>query len=169
MQPGEDQGFSIVRLKSDWYFTDQSRKNRDEEGKKNYCKTEHQRTGKIFSWCYFRNRTHNSQMHNLTDSLLLKQSPGTKYMDLHLKQYLGLLSPINKNRFTLQEYCKKMHNHLPNSTKLSKIPRKPCCTVLWWLAAACYFQCNLYQLLKVKNGCILYKWFKTEGIPHADF
>lgn len=168
MQPGEGQGFSIVRLKSDWYFTDQSRKNRDEEGK-NYCKTEHQRTGKIFSWCYFRNRAHNSQMHNLTGSLLLKQSPGTKYMDLHLKQYLGLLSPINKNRFMLQEYCKKMHNHLPNSTKLSKIPRKPCCTVLWWLAAACYFQCNLYQLLKVKNGCILYKWFKTEGIPHADF
>jgi len=27
----------------------------------------------------------------------------------------------------------------------------------------------LYQLLKVKNGCTLYKWFKTEGIPHADF
>lgn len=64
-------------------------------------------------------------------------------MDLQLlKQYLGLLSPINKNRFTLQQYCKKIHNHLPNSTKLSKIPRKPCCTVLCWLAAACYFQCN---------------------------
>lgn len=113
-----------------------------EEGK-NYCKTECQRTGKVFSWCYFRNRTHDSQTHNLTDSLLLKQSPtSTKYMDLHLKQYLGLLSPINNNRFTLQQYCKKKHNHLPNSTKLSKIPRKPCCTVLCWLAAACYFQCN---------------------------
>lgn len=48
----------------------------------------------------------------------------------------------NKNRFMLQRYCKKIHNRLPNSTKLSKIPRKPCCTVLCWLAAACYFQCN---------------------------
>lgn len=48
----------------------------------------------------------------------------------------------NKNRFTLQQCCKKIRNCLPNSTKLSKIPRKPCCTVLCWLAVACYFQCN---------------------------
>lgn len=64
-------------------------------------------------------------------------------MDLHLKQYLRLLffSPITRTDSRCNNIV-KICNRLPNSTKLSKIPRKPCCTVLCWVAAACYFQCN---------------------------
>lgn len=90
-------------------------------------------------------------------------------MDLHLKQYLGLLSPMNKNRFTLQQYCKKICNifQIPPSC-----PRFPGSLVVLSSAGLLQLVISsviLYQLPKVKNGCILYKWFKTEGIPHADF
>lgn len=90
-------------------------------------------------------------------------------MDLHLKQYLRLLSPITRTGSHCNNAVKKYITvfQIPPSC-----PRFPGSLVVLSSAGLLQLVISsviLYQLHKVKNGCIHYKWFKTEGIPHADF